>query len=116
MELGFFMGLVTPPIHFGRVILHVWSSLFLVSLLGYFTVFYATCALGDTYAPLCFSQGYAVNTIRSIHHIFPRTLDLPLARVYQHTCVLDVEVTLICHGRRAWLSPRAMTRFPKMRT
>ena len=26
MELWFYMGFVTPPIHFGRVILYVWSS------------------------------------------------------------------------------------------
>ena len=51
MELGFFMGLATPPIHFGRVILYVWSSIFFVSLFGPFTVFYATCTLGGTCVP-----------------------------------------------------------------
>ena len=26
MEVGFYMGLVTPPIHFGRGLLYVWNS------------------------------------------------------------------------------------------
>ena len=65
MELLFFMGLVTPPIHFSRVILYVWDKPRLVSL-------YATCTLGGTYVPLCFPQCYADvnNTICSIYHLF----------------------------------------------
>ena len=35
-------------------------------------------------------------------------LCFPLARVFQHTSVLDVEMSLTCYGRRARLSPRAM--------
>ena len=62
MEQRFYMGFITPPIHFGRVILYVWSSPFL-------SVFYATCTLDGTYAPLCFPQCFAVDTIRSIHHL-----------------------------------------------
>ena len=53
MELRFYMRFVTPPIHFGRVILNVWISPFLVSLLrpftGLFLVFCAMCVLGGTY-------------------------------------------------------------------
>ena len=56
------MGFVTPPIHFGRVILYVWSSPFL-------SVFYATCALGSTYVS-------CVCTKRSIM-ISLKTSDLP---------------------------------------
>ena len=37
MERRFYIGLVTPPIHFGRVILDVWSGPFLVSLLRPFS-------------------------------------------------------------------------------
>ena len=63
-------------------------------------VFYLTCTLGGTYGPLCFPQCYAVDTIRSIHNIFPRFLTFPLARVYQHTSVLSIEAILLCHGGR----------------
>ena len=37
-----------------------------------------------------------------------------MVRVFNHTSVLDVEVTLRCHGRRARLSLRAMAPFPIM--
>ena len=73
-----------------------------------FTGFHVTYTLGGTCVPWCFPQCYSVNTIRSIHNIFPRLLTFPLARVYQHTSVLDVEVSLTCSERRARLSPRAM--------
>ena len=64
--------------------------------------------LGWYLRPIMFPQCYVVNTISSIHHIFPRLLTSPLARVYQHTSVLSAEVSLTCYGRRAKLSPRAM--------
>ena len=36
----------------------------------------------------------------------------PLARVFKHTSVLDVEVTLRCHGSSVRLSPKAMALLP----
>ena len=53
--------------------------------------------------PLCYYNTFYV--------IFPRLLPFPLAKVYQHTSVLDVEVTLSCHERRVRLSQRTNNPF-----
>ena len=41
-----------------------------------------------------------------------RLLTFPLAKEFNHTSILDVEVTIRCYGRRARLSPRAMAPSP----
>ena len=70
MERRFYIGLVTPPIHFGRVILDVWSGPFLVSLLRPFSgSFIWDVCLGRYLCLLRFLQCFVVNTIRSIHHL-----------------------------------------------
>ena len=84
MEALFFMGLVTPLIQFCRVI----SS-------GMVKPSCSQSSL-DEYCLVC-------RVLSSL------SVSKRLARLYQHTSVLDIEVTLRFHGRRAWLSPRAMT-------
>ena len=44
-------------------------------------------------------QRYAVSTIRSTLS-FQDSYPFPLAKVYQHTSDLELEVSLTCHGRR----------------
>ena len=67
MELWFFIGLVTPPIHFGmghtvRMEQPRLVSLSSIDLLRYFLDEY--CYLASAFVPLCFPQCYVVNTIR----------------------------------------------------
>ena len=57
-----------------------------------FTIFYSTCALVGTYVSLCFPQCSAINIIRFCTSSPPRLLSSPLARVHQHTSVLELEV------------------------
>ena len=44
-----------------------------------------------------------------LYHLFQDSETFPLARVHQTTCVLSAAVSLSRYGRRARLSPRAMT-------
>ena len=67
--------------------------------------------LGRYFCPWCFPQCCAINITRFHTSSSSRLLTFPLARVYQHTSatsILDVEVSLSCHGRKARLSLRAM--------
>ena len=63
------MGYVTPSIHFGRVILSVWSSPFQ-------SVFYATCTLDGTYVPCVFPNDTLLIQY-ALYIISLKTLGLP---------------------------------------
>ena len=76
MELYFYMGFVTPPIHFGRVILYVWNSSFQSVFYGLCLVFYATRTLGGTYVP-CVSPNVTLIIQYALYIAFLKTLHLP---------------------------------------
>ena len=68
------MGLVTPPIHFGMVILYVWNSQpRSQSSKALFLVFSGRLWTSAMFVLKC----YAINAIRCLHHLFYETLDLP---------------------------------------
>ena len=46
------------------------------------------------------------------HYRLQDSQHFPLARVYEHTSELELEVSLTYHGRKAGLSLRAMTPSP----
>ena len=58
------------------------------------------------------SPNAAINIIRFYTSSSPKLLPFLLARVYQHTSDLELEVSLTCHGRKARLSLRAMVPSP----
>ena len=47
------------------------------------------------------------------YHFFPKIVDLPSGEVYRNTSVLELEIFLSCHGRKAGLSPRAIAPSPR---
>ena len=70
------MGFVTPPIHFGRLILCVRSSPFLVSLLRPFSGYLCDVYLGCTNVP-CVSPNASLLIRYVVYIISLKTLDLP---------------------------------------
>ena len=75
MELGFYTGCLTPPIHFGRVTLYIWSSL-LVS-------FPCDVCLGWYLRLLC-SPNALLLVQYVVYVISLKTLGFPLARVHMN--------------------------------
>ena len=93
-----------PVIHFCRVILYVWRSPFVVSMLRR-----VPCVV---LIILCISPDATLLIISYLFHLF-KTLSSPLWRGCLNTLAASTSrVTLICHGRRARPSSRAMAPSP----
>ena len=77
MKLYFYMGLVTPPIHFGRVILYVWNShprsQYSKTFFWSFLVVYGR--------PLCFPFNVTLIIHYALYIIFLKTPHLPSGAV-----------------------------------